>query len=880
LDSIAVNDLCDSPDFVRRVRDRAARISLWGRVFRGENEARPTNVMEVFDCREAFEGVSVTPDPSDPPALAEARALLRAVSAPEGLPEGVRAEALFAAALKNVAGEGTPDEALRLRLLSFLRLALTEFPREARAAARLAGGLLDFPERDALLSLHARALATAAVGLLNADGDGAREADRFLARLLALKDLASAPDLSPTFVALSLRLGREEPPSWGPRPGFGAFGGALRTVMGLVIRLPDESLADLPVAAILKDPALKGLSLVELLKIKERLGIPPRSTGFRALRLANGVLEASIHMRDGGEAGRAAALAVIQDLDEDGVLECLRASGPGAPDPARLDTLAVRLGRAFGEAREEELVVLLLTLGAWREGAANAGFWSALPFSLMLPFGIRHQSAISGAFAEMAKGRLMGGDPLALFRYLLSCVLVRDCSGPPLLDYDLASRAVAHRSSALKAPERPRESAALAAAGSLAQVAAGPDWHDPDEDVDGGEDREVHDDDGEDDERDEKGPNVTDGARGKGDSEARVAAPWNPVRPFMNLAQLWAEPAGPFRRGGGGLEGFFYLVWAASLIASASDERLWPALYYAAALCPEDALATPFFTEIFIGPAFFDIILRTQKAGLHGAVRPALKAALAFPRTPELAGAAAALLRMEIFKSIAEETELDPEVAGLFEDLMKAKMDPGLREDLLDAMLVRLGVSGRTDAMEGLLLETASESMAAWEAVFKALAASEGAPSSPGGVAPGASATEDEALADGRVPESAAADARRAAGDLTAQAPDGLPPRPKGGPGDRATAIAAYFMAEAKEFRKAATFLFAACAFPGLLPAKKATAEAVIAGLCSQGAFEEATAVCDAFAALAESEGDPVAADGARMTLGEGMRGGGSREEK
>ncbi|MDR1312883.1 MAG: hypothetical protein LBQ12_04105, partial [Deltaproteobacteria bacterium] len=55
--------------------------------------------------------------------------------------------------------------------------------------------------------------------------------------------------------------------------------------------------------------------------------------------------------------------------------------------------------------------------------------------------------------------------------------------------------------------------------------------------------------------------------------------------------------------------------------------------------------------------------------------------------------------------------------------------------------------------------------------------------------------------------------------------------------------------------------------------AKRATAETVIAGLAAQGDFKEAASVCEVFAAFAESQGDPAAADVARMILGEGMRG-------
>ncbi|MDR1036667.1 MAG: hypothetical protein LBT40_08875 [Deltaproteobacteria bacterium] len=889
MDPVAVNDLCESPDFVRRVMDRAGGVSLWELVFRGAAEAPAADVMGVFSDPGVFEGADDAQDSGDPPALASARELHRIVSGKAALPEGIGPEALFGAAL-DAPAEGVPDHALRLRLLAFLRLVAIGLPPDPRAASALIGGLLAFPEREGTAPLLARALATAAVTLQNLGSGGAREADRFLTRLLALKGMANFPDLTQAFVALSLRLVRPEPPSWGPRPGFGAFGGALRTVTGLVRQLPDETLADLPLAACLSDPALKGLSLVELLKIKERLSILPRSGEFRALRLSCGVLEASLHMRDGGEAASVPALAVIQDLDEDGVLDCLKMAGPGAPDPARLETLASRLGRAFARAREEEMAGLFLTLGTRRDGAANTGFWSSLPFSLALPFAAVHPGGLEGVFLQISRGRLLGGDALALFRFLVSSVFARDCSRPPVLSYAHALRCLEERAGDPGAGETVRGRAALAAATELARAAAGPDAARPE--------------------------------GGDGGDEVR---PWDPELPFRRLAELHSDPEGPFR-GGEGAEGLLFTAWAAALVASASEERLWPAVSPAAGLCPAELLSEPVFTERFLAPAFHDIILRTQKADLHGAVRPALRAAMSLPRTPELAGAASALLRLEIFKSVADETAPDPELEDFFRDLMASRADPGFRADLLDSMLVRLGVSGKMEDMERLLMDSAAEAMTAWEAFAKAAAAifpelgavgpvpQGGADSGPASASalPGsgdgpASAspcsgdgTASAGIGDGpAVAETGAvtadsggvvagtiagAEAGTAGTDFQAggggasgpagQAPGVLPDQLPGGPGERAAAIAAYFMAEARDFRKAATLLFAVFASPGLLPAKRATAEAVIAGLAAQGAFEEATAVCDAFAAFADSEGDPASADGARMILGEGMRGG------
>jgi hypothetical protein len=831
MDPVAVNDLCESPEFVRRVMDRAGRVSLWERVFRGAAEAPPADVMDVFRDPGIFGGADDAPVTGEPPVLAAARELHRIASGKAPIPEGTGPEALFAAAL-DAPWEGVPDEALRLRLLAFLRLLAVGLPPDPKAAAALAGGLLTFPDRERLAPLLAGALATCAVTLQNMGDGGAREADRFLARLLALKGLADVPDLTLAFVALSLRLVRPEPPSWGPRPGFGAFGGALRTVTGFVRRIPDETLADLPFAACLSDPALKGISLVELLKIKERLGVAPAGGEFRALRLSCGVLEASLHMRDGGEAASVPALAVLQDLDEDGVLDCLKMTGPGAPDPARLKTLSSRLGRAFARAREEEMAGLFLTLGTRRDGAANTGFWSSLPFSLTLPFAELHPGAMEAVCLQMSAGRLLGGDALALFRFLISSVFARDCSRPPVLHFAHAFRCLGKRIADALPSETVRGRAALLAALELARAAAGPDSCGPPE-----------------------------GTCGNGSPS------WDPELPFRHLAGLFSDPEGPFR-GGEGAEGLLYAAWSAALVASASEERLWAAIPAAVSLCPEDLLAEPVFTEHFLAPAFHDLILRTQKADLHGAVRPALRAAMALPRTRELAGAASALLRLEIFKSVADGSGLDQELEVCFGELVALRTDPGFHADLLDAMLVRLGLSGRTEAMVRLLFESVAGAMTAWESLAKAMSAEvrgrEGAsrPAGEGG------AVERPAVGGiGPCPgrEGGAPQVPPDVGGLSGQLPCG--------PGERAAAITAYFLAEAKDFRKSAALLVGAFACPGLLPAKRASAEAVIAGLAARGDYDQATAVCDAFAVFAESEGDPAAADGARMILGEGMRG-------
>ncbi|MDR1312998.1 MAG: hypothetical protein LBQ12_04700, partial [Deltaproteobacteria bacterium] len=179
MDPIAVNDLCDSPDFVRRVAERAGRVSLWDRVFRGADEARPANVMRVFADPDILAGVDDGPDPGDPDPLARAKELSRAVAGKDPLPPGVKPGVLIVSAL-NAPPDGAPDEALRLRLISFLRLVLPGLRPDPRSSASLMEGLLSFPERERLAGLHARALATAAVTLLNMGDGGAREADRFL----------------------------------------------------------------------------------------------------------------------------------------------------------------------------------------------------------------------------------------------------------------------------------------------------------------------------------------------------------------------------------------------------------------------------------------------------------------------------------------------------------------------------------------------------------------------------------------------------------------------------------------------------------------------------------------------------------------------------
>ncbi|MDR2613301.1 MAG: hypothetical protein LBG06_10965 [Deltaproteobacteria bacterium] len=851
MDPVAVNELCDSQRFVGRVVERAGRITRWESLFLAPGEAPRTDPLDAFADPGVFAEAAPGPQAGDSPAIARARAFYLDASERYAAGAGVSQE-LFPAALGGAA-EGEPEEALALRLLAFLRLASHCLPAPARDTARLASGLLAFPEREGLAQLHARALATVAVLLLNSPEGGAREADRFLSRLLALRGLGSLADASHAFTALSLRLARPEPPPWGPRPGFGAFGGGLRTVLSLAGRLPDPTLADLPVVALLRDPGLRGITLAELLKIKERLAIPVRHHAFRALRFALGVLEASIHARDGGPASSAAALSVIAELDEDGILDCLPDSGPGAPEQGRLETLALRLGRAFAGAREEDMVGLLLILGARRPGALNTGFWSSLPFALCHPYSLANPGALTGVFREIARGNLFAGDPLALFRLLLSAVLARGSGDPPLVEYASVFRETSAALAALEeaggagAGDGSRPRAALALLRELAAVGAA---------------------------------SAVAGSRpepaGGSWPPAGVDAPDGEIlAAFRRLAALHADPDGPVRLSG--YEGLFFTAYAAALICVSSEPGGWENLPAAVAAIPEDALSDRIFTDFFLSPAFHDIILRTQKAGHHAAVTAALRAAASLPRTPETAGAAAALLRLEIFRSIAEQGDLGPEAAGLYRDLASSALEPGVREDLLDAMLLRHGVSGDTDAMTALLLESAAESLAALEEALRGAFARDGGDPPCEGAAPpegGARPGEGALAGEGGVPPASGTEAGAAAASAPRAGVPAAPLSAVGGPGGRAAAIAAYFLAEAGDFRQAAPLLFAACSSAGLLPAKKVTAEAVIAGLAAGGAFEDASAVCETFAAFAEREGNPAAADDARTLLGEVMRGG------
>jgi hypothetical protein len=876
MDPDAINDLCFSPEFVARVEVRAGRAAEWESVFRGPGEAAPRDPYEVFLDPAVFAGADAAPAAPEPPEVARARNIYLAASSPD-LKPGAPAEQLIGAAL--AAEAGLPDKALRLRLLAFLRLSASGTVREAPVAAGIMAPLLNFPERPDLCGLQARALASAAATLLGSGSGGARAADRFLGRLLALKGLGAARDLSAPFVALSLRLGRPEPPPWGPRPGFGAFGGALKAALGLVGQLPGESLADLPVVAVLKDPALCGVSLVEIMKIRERLGVPPRSGRFRALRLALGVLEASVHLRDGGRAGGAAALEVFRELEGDGALECLSAEGPGAPDAARLKTLAARLGRAFASASEADLAGLLALMGRVRRKGARPGFWAGLPAALAGPFAEGRPGALEEVFDGLARGPLFGGDAEAALHILVSSVLARDCRRSPSLNYSWAAATAdlgLTEAVGQEGPGVPGRSATLRLARALARVAADPS------------------------------------ATGEGG-----AAP-DPGAPFRELAGVWEACAGPDTPAR--LRGLFFVSWAAAAVASACGRELWAALPAAAALCPPQALEVAAFKDGFLAPALFLAALKTQEAGLNGAVAPLLQVALALPRTPELAGAAAALLRLEIFRTVADGEPVGAEARGLFRELISSGMDPGFGEDLLDAMLVRLGVSGETEAMGRLFAESIENAAALADGAVRAPALAAGlaagdavagqASAEPpaaalegrGTGAAGAGGPEDDVAAAGApfpgriasgsegsaaaaVPGDVAAGEAAVAGSGSLPGsggegaafgeglPDGSPFSAALGPGPLSAAIVAYFLAEAGDFQRAGLLLTWALLAPGHHPAKRAAAELVIAGLAAAGLYGDASSVCDSFASFAESEGETDAADRARVLLGEAMRG-------